>query len=112
MTLECPRSKSLSRCGGSRGEGRQGKRTWEFGCRFNCFLFPVLDLLSDLFLSQTKKNRDDPRAFYALLIERTEELLPYVYMPTVGEVKKKMKRKREREIRERGGTKARCLIFF
>ena len=109
-TLACLRSRSLSRCGGSRGEGRQGKtkcatRPASAAAAFQSLVFfssssqPLLS--SSLFL-HTPQNRDDPRAFYALLIDRTEELLPFVYTPTVGEV-------REREegegTRERGREK-------
>ena len=98
MTLECPRSRSLSRCGDSRGEGRQGNERGICCRRISIvFRFDLLLSLSDLFLLKQQKNRDDPRAFYALLVERTEELLPYVYTPTVGEVKKTRRREAKRE---------------
>ena len=95
-TLAYPLSRSSWRCGGSRGE--EPTRNEFVSAAVSPIVFFLNLLVSKLFLLLLKKNknkhRDDPRAFYALLVERTEELLPYLYTPTVGEVTYKEKRKR------------------
>ena len=115
-TFECPRSRSLSRCGGSRGEEQQGHERGIQRCRrFQLMRSTSSSVtLSFPFQKTRKKNSDDPRAFYALLVERTEELLPYVYTPTVGEVSKEKNREAERPIKggrsKRRGRDPRSLI--
>lgn len=101
-TLACRLSRNLSRCGGSRGEGRQGKARCQFrppaaAATFHRSFFcsqPLLPLWKKQFKPQ---NRDDPRAFYVLLVDRTEELLPFVYTPTVGKVSERERNKRGTE---------------